>query len=379
MASSATSARVTDVTWRRGHVEVRQERRISERLEAGGDLLILTSSWERRCVEVARVRHGPYAAAAVVTFAEKGTSGRRAEHDAELARLAAEHAGNVADLGRHSVSDVESWRNALAELVAGTRIALGRPLDMVVDVSCLPKYFMLTLMGYCVSSGSVRSLRLLYAEGRYAPSDGNTSLAPDHAFTEGSWRSLPVPYLEGRLSPDKKVEVIASIGFETFQARKLIRVYEAERHRLVTPYPGFSPEYGDQSEKEAKALATNLDLSEREILRCPAGDAAAAADIVVEVLDRGGRFKEVGLCLGTKPHAIGFGVAALIRPDFTLVCRMPDRYVETETPATGVMWSYELRDLSVAASLGQDDADALDRVVVSGSNRSAHHQVRPWP
>lgn len=358
MASIATPARVTDVTWRRGHVEVRQERRISERLEADGDLLVLTSSWERRCVEVARVRHGRYATAAVVTFAEEGKSGRRAEHDAALTRLAVDQAASVADLGRHSVSDVESWRNALAGLVADTRTALGRPLDMVVDVSCLPKYYMLTLMGYCLSSGWVRSLRLLYTEGRYAPSDGNTSLAPDHAFTEGSWRSLPVPYLEGRLSPDKKVEVIASIGFETFQARKLIRLYEAERHFLVTPYPGFSPEYGDQSEKEAKALAINLDLEEREILRCPAGDATAAASIVVDVLDRCGRFKEVGLCLGTKPHAIGFGVAALIRPDFTLVCRMPDRYVETETPATGIMWSYELRDLSVAMSSAQDEVDA---------------------
>jgi len=359
MASNATSAKVTAVTWRRGHVEVRQERRISERLEAAGDLLVLTSSWERRCIEVSRVKHGRYFAAAVVTFAEEGASGRRAKHDAELARLAADHAGIVTDLGRYSVSDVESWRNALAEFVAATRITLGRPLDVVVDVSCLPKYYMLTLMGYCVSSGSVRSLRLLYAEGRYAPSDGNTSLAPDHAFTEGTWRSLPVPYLEGRLSPDKKVEIVASIGFETFQARKLIRAYEAERHRLVTPYPGFSPEYGDQSEKEAKALATNLDLDEREILRCPAGDAAAAAEIVVDVLDHGGRFKEIGLCLGTKPHAIGFGVAALIRPDFTLVCRMPDRYVETETPAIGITWSYEVRDLSVVASLNHGNSDAV--------------------
>lgn len=359
MASNATSTTVTDVTWRRGHIEICQQRRISERLEAKGDLLILTSSWERRCVEVTRLGHGRYAAAAVIMFAEEGMSGRRSEHDAQLANLATEHADSVADIGPHSVSDVESWRNALADVVARTRIALGRPFDLVVDVSCLPKYYMLTLMGYCVSSGSVRSLQLLYAEGRYAPSDGNTSLSPDHAFTEGAWRSLPVPYLEGRLSPDKKVEVLASIGFETFQARKLIRVYEAERHHLVTPYPGFSPEYGEQSEKEAKALATNLDLNDSEILRCPAGDAAAAADIAVDTLDRSDRFKQVGLCLGTKPHAIGFGIAALIRPDFTLVCRMPDRYVETETPATGIMWSYELRDLSVAASLRQDYAEAV--------------------
>lgn len=346
--SSATPSGRPDAVWRKSHLEVRQNRGASERHDASGDLLILTSSWERRSVEISRINHGQYARAAVLMFAEEGTSGRRAEHDALLTRLANEHAFGVIDLGRYPTSAVDSWRNAITDLVMATRKSIGRPLDIVADVSCLPKYYMLTLMGFCLSSGSVRSLKLLYAEGRYAPPDGNTSLAPDHAFTHGAWRSLPVPFLEGHWSPDKKVEIVASIGFETFQARKLIRLYEAERHTLITPFPGFTAEYGDQSEREAKALANNLDLDEREIVRCPAGEALAAASIVVDVLDRGGRYKNVGLCLGTKPHAIGLGMAALIRPDFTLVCRLPDRYVETETPASGFIWTYELRDLSIA-------------------------------
>jgi hypothetical protein len=294
------------------------------------------------------VKHGAYAIAAVVKFAEEGTSGRRPEHDAALSRFAADHAVKMVDLARRPTSAVDNWRDMITSLVLSARQELGRALDVVVDVSCLPKYYMLTLLGFCLSSGSVRSLKFFYAEGRYAPSDGNASLAPQHAFTDGSWRSLQVPFLEGRWSPDKKVEILASIGFETFQARKLIRLYEAERHTLITPYPGFSAEYGEQSEREAKSLANNLDLQEQEILRCPAGDAAAVALQVVELLDRGGRYKEVGLCMGTKPHALGLGLAALVRPDFTLVCRMPDRYVETETPPTGVTWSYELRDLSAA-------------------------------
>jgi hypothetical protein len=281
------------------------------------------------------VKHGAYAIAAVVKFAEEGTSGRRPEHDAALSRFAADHAVKMVDLARRPTSAVDNWRDMITSLVLSARQELGRALDVVVDVSCLPKYYMLTLLGFCLSSGSVRSLKFFYAEGRYAPSDGNASLAPQHAFTDGSWRSLQVPFLEGRWSPDKKVEILASIGFETFQARKLIRLYEAERHTLITPYPGFSAEYGEQSEREAKSLANNLDLQEQEILRCPAGDAAAVALQVVELLDRGGRYKEVGLCMGTKPHALGLGLAALVRPDFTLVCRMPDRYVETETPPTG--------------------------------------------
>lgn len=337
--------------WRSAHLAVSQTRASTERHELSGDLLILTSSWERRCTEIARARHGQYRMAAVVRFAEEGISGRRAVHDDALDALATVHADDTFNLERMPTAAVDGWRDALVELVSKARAAAGRPIDVVADVSCLPKYYMLVLIGFCLSSGAVRSLRLLYAEGRYAPLDSNASLAPDHAFTEGAWRSLQVPFLEGRWSPDKKVEIVASIGFETFEARKLIRLYEAERHRLITPHPGFSVEYGEQSEREAKSLAHYLDLDEQDILRCPAGDATSVAARVIDILDSGGRFKEVGLCMGTKPHAIGLGLASLVRSDFTLVCRMPDRYVETETPATGQTWSYELRDLSATTPM----------------------------
>lgn len=93
--SSATPSGRPDAVWRKSHLEVRQNRGASERHDASGDLLILTSSWERRSVEISRINHGQYARAAVLMFAEEGTSGRRAEHDALLTRLANEHAFGV--------------------------------------------------------------------------------------------------------------------------------------------------------------------------------------------------------------------------------------------------------------------------------------------
>jgi hypothetical protein len=115
------------------------------------------------------VKHGAYAIAAVVKFAEEGTSGRRPEHDAALSRFAADHAVKMVDLARRPTSAVDNWRDMITSLVLSARQELGRALDVVVDVSCLPKYYMLTLLGFCLSSGSVRSLKFFYAEGRYAP------------------------------------------------------------------------------------------------------------------------------------------------------------------------------------------------------------------
>lgn len=201
-------------------------------------------------------------------------------------------------------------------------------------------------MGFAVKSGTARSITFFYAEGQYAPVGSNIALATDHEFTHGEWTSFPVPYLEGELNPERKIRIIASVGFETFQARKFIRSYEAERHVLVIPSPGFTTDYQERSNAEAHALASNLDVSEEELIRASAGGALATSSAVIAALDSDIRFNDVGLCLGTKPQALGIGIAAQLRPHFTLVCRVPVAYVETETPALGKSWVYVIRDLS---------------------------------
>jgi hypothetical protein len=342
---------------REGHLDLASEHDRSAEIALGGDLLLLASSWERRCTEVLSANHSHYARAAVVRFAETGSSGRREEHDATLGAFATARADKTFELEKLSSGAFAGWRRALSESICETRAALGRPVDLVADITCLPKYYLLSLLGFAVASGNVRSLQFFYAEGKYAGLGSNEVLSAKHAFTAGDWRSLPVPYLEGEASVDRKVRIIASLGFESFPARKFIRSYEAERHLLITASPGFAPEYEEQSRADARALAANLDLSEEEILRTHAGDAIGTAQLALKVLDSSHRYNDLGLCIGTKPHALGLGIAALLRPHFTLVCRVPEHYVETETPALGLSWVFRITDLSAGLLARTDCAD----------------------
>ncbi|GAA4020811.1 hypothetical protein GCM10022280_21620 [Sphingomonas swuensis] len=286
--------------------------------------------------------------AAVVRFVEAGKSGRRAEHDAVLIEHARSHTNNYIDLPSLTVHDFFGWRDAFGKFIVAVKARLERPIDLVVDMTCLPKYYLLLILGFSVKAGAVRSITFFYAEGQYAPVGANSTLAADHAFTQGEWTSFPVPYLEGELNPDRKIRIIASVGFETFQARKFIRSYEAERHILVTPKPGFTVEYEERSEAESQALASNLDVPIEDVIQCSAGGVVATSAAVISVLDSDKRFNEVGLCLGTKPQALGFGIAAQLRSHFTLVCRVPGSYVETDTPPLGRSWTYTINDLSAA-------------------------------
>lgn len=335
-----------DTAGRRGHLAISESCAPTIEHALRGDALLLVSSWERRCTEVCAANVDSFETAAVVRFGETGETGRRAEHDAILLEHARTHAGTLVDLPSLSVYDFFGWRDALADFIIATKVRLKRPIDLVVDMTCLPKYYLLLTLGFALKAGVVRSITFFYAEGQYAPAGAKVALAKDHSFTHGEWTSFPVPYLEGELNPDRKVRVIASVGFETFQARKFIRSYEAERHILVTPNPGFTVEYEVRSDAEAHALASNLDVAAEEMIRAPAGGVVATSAEVMTVLDADDRFNDIGLCLGTKPQALGMGIAAQLRPRFTLVCRVPSTYVEADTPALGKSWIYMIEDLS---------------------------------
>lgn len=343
----------------RGHLAISEisgptaERRLS------GDALLLVSSWERRCTEICAASAEEFETAAVVRFSEIGETGRRQKHDMTLSQHAQNNCRWFADLPSLSVQDFFGWRDALSEFIVAAKTRLERPIDLVVDMTCLPKYYLLLILGFSIKAGAVRSITFFYAEGKYAPAEANIVLAADHAFTQGEWASFPVPYLEGELNPDRKIRIIASIGFETFQARKFIRSYEAERHVLMTPNPGFTADYEERSEVEAHALASNLDVPAEELIRTPAGGVIATSAAAIAVLDGDGRFNDVGLCLGTKPHALGIGIAALLRPHLTLVCRVPGAYVETDTLPLGKSWIYVMDDLSAGPARPADSAPAV--------------------
>jgi hypothetical protein len=336
-----------EATLRRGHLEIAERNGPTANVHLSGDLLLLVSSWEKRCTEITRASHGNYAVASVVKFAETGQTGRRASHDSILGLFAEEHSDQPGDFPSMSTADFFGWRNCFFESIYKLSFRLGRPIDIVVDTTCLPKYYALLLLGMTVHIGLVRSVKLFYAVGKYASSHSNKMLSEDHSFTSGTWSSLPVPYLEGELNPDRKTRIVASIGFETFQARKFISSYEAERHILIMPSPGFEPEYEERAAAEAQALATHLDIPVDEILRSHSGSAVGACALALKLIDETDRYNDVVLCLGPKPHALGLGVAGLLRSQVTIVCRVPSEYVETETPATGESWTYEVIDLSL--------------------------------
>lgn len=338
---SAADPSVFDVA----HFRALEETNDTPKLSLDGDLLLLTSSWEKRCLEITRAKHGRYSRGAMIGFAELGVSGLRPEHDEALQTFLTMQTDSQTVFASMPSSDLQGWRDAIRDFLVDGARAAGRPIDLVADLTCLPKYFALLVLGFALKAGVARRISFFYAGGRYDLT-AKDSLSPLQSFTEGDWQSFQVPYLEGDLSADRKVKIVAAIGFETYQARSFIEAYEAETHELIMPFPGFFPDYEPRGEDETQALAMFLDIEMDQVHRVPAGSAVKSAELALDLFSKGKPSRDLALCLGTKPQALGLGLAALCLPHVTVVCRIPTRYAETSTPPSGRSWVYQVEDTS---------------------------------
>ena len=128
---------------RRGHLGLSETCRPTADNALRGDALLLVSSWERRCTEICGAQIGLFETSAVVRFLETGVSGRRAKHDATLIGHARDKAAHYAELVSLSVRDFFGWRDVIADYIIETMNRVQRPIDLVVDMTCLPKYYLL--------------------------------------------------------------------------------------------------------------------------------------------------------------------------------------------------------------------------------------------
>jgi hypothetical protein len=51
--------------------------------------------------------------------------------------------------------------------------------------------------------------------------------------------AVVIPYLEGELGLESRTRIVASLGFETLEARKFIKTYQADKYAVILPIQPF--------------------------------------------------------------------------------------------------------------------------------------------
>lgn len=224
---------------------------------------------------------------------------------------------------------------------------LGRPLKLLVDISCLPKSYVMFLIGMGFYLDAITRLDILYTPGTYdiygsTESDGLGG--PRSLVSVGDWTSHQIPYLNSRNYMRGKRSVYVALGGEIALALPFIERLEPDRLRVafIADTAPSSPEQYIQSERAAYD----------ELIQAPNYSAALfslkqgvelAADLI-SFAREDGCDGVTALAIGCKTHAAGMALASLAEAKIEVVTRIPASYKMSDVKPTGPTYLIEVID-----------------------------------
>jgi hypothetical protein len=309
------------------------------------DLVLAALSWERRATTGLTATSGLNGHLILLKFASSS-----AEIDAaKEAALLQFRKVYPAELLNLDIS-TEFAKNAsrIESFIQDFSVKTGRPLKVLLDITCVPKSYLLLLLGLGFSRNYVSRLDCIYSEGAYAlvdqagePSGGEKARG---IISEGEWDSLQVPYLGAERAIPSARDLFVTMGGEIGLSLPFIEKYEPTKLGLVLIKESLiqTPEKLLPSER----AALNELLSEPNVVRNDVGlcDVVTLTKEAIAFCVKSQVDAVSGIALGAKPHALALGIAALSQENLEIVCRIPKRYRPLDVAPTGDLAFYQIED-----------------------------------
>jgi len=318
-----------------------------EQVSGRYDLVVAGLSWESRGPVAFRRLADPTTPVSLLKFKsrspfiEQEKERQLSEFRATLNSVAVKEVHASIDAQENFVI-LKSWFEDLFSVA-------GRPLSVLIDVTCIPKTYVLYLIGLGFSDELFARLDCLYTPGVYDLASNDTASPPNIAgpralLSEGEWRSRQIPYLEASEYIANDVDLLVTIGGELGLSLPFIERYEPRRLGVI-----FIKETAPRTTKwmlgsERRAyeeLLKEPNAEQEEIGLC---DALGVVRHTVSFASGSCARGTTALAIGAKPHALALGVAALADPRMEVVCRTPASYRPVDVSAIGHVMLYEIVD-----------------------------------
>lgn len=306
------------------------------------DLLMLTSSWDRRSICIAHAADIRSNYSTLLLFDKRDRVGLRDNHDRVLLEFCNSHAQITKEIKGRS-SDISNVWSQLLQAIHNVKKEIGKPLKVCIDISACPRVYFLAILGTSLKMGLAESITFFYSEGIYSPND----TTQDYVFYDGHWETIPIPSLEGICDPGKKKYYLISVGFEGVKTMRVIRREDPDRISILFPEPGVLPDYVEIARKANRELVSEFRVPETQIVKAAAGDAIGAwRELERASVEKVQEENTYYLCSGTKPHALALGLRALVLEYPTVLYNVPDEHKIIDTRPSGTYWRYDIKDLA---------------------------------
>ena len=331
-----------------GDFVVRQRKlKPNETLMRPYDLVVAGLSWESRGPTALASLKGLNAQLTLFKFMSRSEdieAAKTAQLEAfrtQWAELVVKELGASTDAEKNFAS-IKAW---LQDLYARAE----RPLSILLDMTCIPKTYVLYLIGLGFSDELSARMDCVYTPGKYDLVSGGAGApaaltGPRSLLSEGEWHSRQIPYLEASEYIANDADLLVTLGGELGLSLPFIERFEPRRLGLIcieetspgrdTPMLGSERMAYEELLREPNAVQVDIKL-------CDAvGVARHAVTFMESSIARGTTM----MAIGSKPHAIGIALAALANPRVEVVCRTPASYRAVDVQASGDPMLYEIED-----------------------------------
>lgn len=237
---------------------------------------------------------------------------------------------------------IKAW---LQDLYAAAQ----RPLSIMLDITCIPKTYVLFLIGLGFSEELVARIDCLYTPGKYDLVTGDTVTlpaltGPRSLLSEGEWHSQQIPYLEASEYIAKDANLLVTLGGEIGLSLPFIERFEPRRLGLVCIEETSPARNVPMLESERMAYEELVREPNVEQMDIKLSDAVGVARHALSFVGSSATRGTTMMAIGSKPHAVGLALAALSGPRAEVVCRTPAFYRAVDVQPSGNPMLYEIED-----------------------------------
>lgn len=206
-----------------------------------------------------------------------------------------------------------------------------------IEITGVPLIYSTTLFKMLKQKFPNPNLYLLNVSANYE--NGPNS---KYQFSEGERENIYIPGYYGRPDFSKPWLYIFLLGFEGNRSLSILKQNQPDFSEAIIAEPGYQKDYSSSAIEINKSFFIESNISTDEILKVDAGDPVALCNKIIELYDK---YKDTNICLvplGTKPHAIGAGLAAIIKDEISIMYQVPKKYSMNGTKSGKYIWMYKI-------------------------------------
>jgi hypothetical protein len=209
-----------------------------------------------------------------------------------------------------------------------------------IDITGVPLIYSVALLRHLKLAFPSPELYLLNVSARYQVNEKNEM--PE--FSDGFRENIYIPGYYGRPDFSKPWLYVFLLGFEGNRSLSIYKMNEPDFVEVIVTEPGYRNEYCTEAVNKNKGFLKEAKIDPKDYIKMDAGDPIGVCEKILTIYSNYKNIANVCLVpLGTKPHAIGAGLSALIKNDIAIMYQVPKSYSMNGTKADEDMWIYRIK------------------------------------